>query len=488
MYEIISFNDLVDTVTKVNRITDITSIREAYNYANSLHNGVKRISGEDYIIHPLRVAKIIAEWGFDGDVVCAALLHDVLEDCKKKGVTYETLTERFSDNIASMVDTVTALDKSEHPNILKADLDRLSDVRLQKLMTVKALFVKAADRIDNLRTIDVMEKDKQFDKASHTRRIIIPMLRDEGALHIIDILEELCFKIENEKTYNMINTRSEQIRELNNRTISSTLNTLKECFNGNLAIESVSTKDEYDHLTKDTIPLIQSFNWSKRTNSSIFRYLKVKSNDINVDYDRFLTKEHIAFYDLTLLVKDSFNDSPVSIFIDLYDKVIMSQKIYITRICKTTNGEANYIVLTDSLNNHYRLFIRTVANYEHYLYGNFERTGRLYTENELSDTDPTETYKKKIVVFKRDMTKMMITEGATVLDFAFKIHEQLGIKFDYAKVNGHRCGPDRILNDGDQVEIFKREDSKANIQWFNCLKTSEGTRKLVRHLLGKTKQ
>ena len=477
MYEVISFSDLVDTITKVNRITDITSIREAYNYANNLHSGVKRKSGEDYIVHPLRVAKIVAEWGFDDDVVCAALLHDVLEDCKEKGASYEALAKIFNDNIASMVDTVTALDESEHPDLLKADLDRLSDIRLQKLMTVKALFVKAADRIDNLKTIGVMEKEKQIKKASHTRRIIIPMLRDEGALHIIDILEELCFKVENENTYNLINSCSERIRFLNKKSISATLNTLEKCFNGDIA----TTKKEYD-LTKDIIPLIHGFKWSERSNSSIFRYLKVKSNDINVDYDRFLTKEHIAFYDLTLLVKDSFNDSPVGIFIDLYDKVIMSQQIFITRICKTTSGETNYIVLTDSLNNHYRLFIRTYANYEHYLYGNFEKTGLLYTENELSDTEPTDTYKNKIVIFDRDMKKKVIPEGATVLDFAFTIHEHLGTHFDYAKVNGHKCGPDRVLNDGDQVIIFKREDSKANIQWFNCLKTSDGTRKLVKYL------
>ncbi|MGX8705365.1 MAG: HD domain-containing protein, partial [bacterium] len=181
----ISIQDVITAYNKNHKLGNRKAILKAFRYADARHMGSKRGSGEPYINHPLRVARFVASWGFESDVVAAALLHDVVEDCD---VPLSDIEKQFGSTTSQIVDAVTALsdrDFADH-TLTKAQKDLLSDAKLQRKMNERALFVKIADRIDNLSTLDGVPEEKRIPKAEHTRDIIIPMAILEHAYRHVD--------------------------------------------------------------------------------------------------------------------------------------------------------------------------------------------------------------------------------------------------------------------------------------------------------------
>ena len=176
----VSFSELINTYLSKHPDGDRSGVKRAWQYANEKHSGVKRGSGEPYINHPLRVARILANQGFDSEYLMAALLHDVVEDCD---VPLSETRDLFGNTVAEIVDAVTSLSDrdfdGEKPS--KKQLDTLSDARLQDKMNIRALYVKIADRIDNLSTLSGVKEEKRMPKAEHTREILIPMAKKANA-------------------------------------------------------------------------------------------------------------------------------------------------------------------------------------------------------------------------------------------------------------------------------------------------------------------
>ena len=186
-----SFDKILEEVKIHHKFFDEDALIKAYKYAERMHEGVFRKSGEPYITHPLRVAYTVSLCGADLETVIAALLHDVVEDCREKGASLVVLSADYGQAVADIVNAVTKLDEDSDPDLSKAERDIMSEVKMQTVMNPRALLVKAADRIDNLKTIDAMPEEKQLKKAQRTREIILPMIRDVGAYMLADILEEL---------------------------------------------------------------------------------------------------------------------------------------------------------------------------------------------------------------------------------------------------------------------------------------------------------
>ena len=231
-YELkVEFSDIMNIYSKNHKVGNKNGIKRAYHFAEEKHAGVNRGSGEPYINHVLRAARSVAEWGAESDVIMAALLHDVVEDCD---VTLADIEKQFGSNVADIVDAVTALsDKdfdSNNGTLTKAQMDLLSDAKLQSKMNSKALLVKIADRIDNLNTLSGVKEEKRIPKAEHTKAIIIPMARLAKADHLADVLEELCFKIEHPAMYDNIERQYSHLLETNSNACKESLNTLEQIF------------------------------------------------------------------------------------------------------------------------------------------------------------------------------------------------------------------------------------------------------------------
>jgi len=281
----ITLDDVLRELRKNHKVPNKELIRMAYDYAAGMHNGQTRKTGEAYIMHPLRVAYLIASWGFDSDVICAAILHDIIEDTS---AALEELTNKFGPDIADIVNTVTAIDKEikDKLGLTKEELDELSDRHLQENMSEKALFVKVADRIDNLRTIDIFPEAKKVAKAKHTREIIIPMLIKEEAFQLIDTLEDLCLKLEHPQRYTDIISTYASLCNGNAYTINKTLKLFSEFFSPANPANTIEFHSLFDRIV--------DFTYAPRSSISIYRQINAQADNLANDLPRLLSKKNIA--------------------------------------------------------------------------------------------------------------------------------------------------------------------------------------------------
>lgn len=475
----ICIDDVMNELVKNHKVSNKKTVKKAYDYALEMHDGQTRKSGEPYIMHPLRVARFIATWGFESDVICAALLHDVVEDCH---TTIDEVERLFGDSISKIVDAVTSLKKDleNADELTKEEIDKLSDIKLQEKMTEKALFVKAADRLDNLYTIDVFSEEKKIKKAKHTREVIIPMLMKEEAFKIIDQLEDLCLKIEHAERYNNINTEYANLREVNSYTTDSVLKLFTDVFHTDSMYVPAELRSYLDYVA--------CFKYNTRSSISVYRQLTADADNINQDLPKLLSKKNIAMYDLTLVINDEKNSlhgpdrpyelSPLDVFFKIYETVLVNHNICILDHKTTTYGESNYFVLRDEMDNLYRLFIKTETQYMRYKLGHVIDSDDYTFDSDFSNAGAT----KKIKVFTKKGEAKYIDAGATMLDFAFMIHSELGFHFNYATIDnnkGQRANAYDRLSPGDQITIETDPEIQPKIQWFKYVKTERAIEHLI---------
>ena len=473
----VSYNDLTNIFSQKHPGADRDGIKRAYAFANEKHGGTRRKSGEPYINHCLRTARLLAEHGFDSICLIAALLHDVVEDCD---VTLTQIREMFGREAARTVDAVTSLSDRDYDGrkLTKKQRDILSDAKLLNKMNTRALYVKIADRIDNLSTISCFSEEKKLLKAQHTREMLIPMAKKAGAYYFVDQLEDLCFRIEHTPQLAQMEEACRRIHAENRLTTGKALDKLESVFD--------PLRNNY---TKELGPYrrhIISFEHADRTMVSLFRQATSAADKIE-DMRLLLRKETFAFHDLFLTVSNDLEEEgtpirPHDLFFKYFDLVLSSEGFFIVDYMRTTHKDSTYFLLADERDNLYRLFIRTEEEKDRY------RTGSRIDEDTffqgtVDEVEPRDAYKPKIKVFRKDGTAMMIDKGATVLDFAFHIHTSLGLHFKYARLNGNSTQLPAYtrLNDRDTVVIMEEEDVQPTFTWFKYVKTSRSTDRLVRY-------
>ena len=474
---VVNISDVMKAYSKNHKVGNKYGIKRAYEFAEKKHAGQTRGSGEPYIKHPLRVARLAAEWGSESDVIMAALLHDVAEDC---GVPLSEIRELFGSNVEGIVDTVTALSDKEFANhtLTKAQKDLLSDAKLQSRMNSEALLVKIADRIDNLNTLSGVKPEKRVPKAEHTKEIIIPMARLAKADHLADVLEDLCFKIEHPKMYEDIEKQYRQLLKDNSKTCQETLNTLEETVSSGYSSRALGKYRRY----------ITGFVHSERPCISIYRQISREALNLKEDLPDLLTKYKIELYDLTFIVSDEIDDEkpgmhPYDVFFQYFDKALSSKGLYLLKYCFTSNKSTGYFLLSDEMDNLYRLFVRTELEYQRFLYGSIVDPDSNFSIDNVNEVEPRDTYNEKIRVFRRDGTAMDIDQVATVLDFAFYIHTDLGLHFDHAIIDESKTKLplSTRLSEGDLVTIVTNDKVSPDITWFKHVNTSRAKHTLVKY-------
>lgn len=186
----ISYNDLLELLKGYNK-DDLKIIEKAYLYAKALHSGQYRQSGEEYIVHPLNVAYILAELHADSDTICAGLLHDTLEDTN---ITKEDITNNFNSNITNLVDGVTKISKMNFSSKQEENLANTRKIITSITDDVRIIIIKLADRLHNMRTLQFKSEFKQKENALETLEIFVPLAYYIGAYRIKSDLEDLSLK------------------------------------------------------------------------------------------------------------------------------------------------------------------------------------------------------------------------------------------------------------------------------------------------------
>ena len=464
------------------REDDWQFVKRAFLLAKEAHKGVRRRSGEPYIIHPIEVAIIaVKEIGLGKKSVVAALLHDVVEDTE---YTVEDISRIFSPKIASMVDGLTKMagvyknDTSEQAEYFRKVLLTLSD-------DVRVIIIKIADRLHNMRTLGAMPHNKQIKITSETIYLFVPLAYRLGLHAIKSELEDLCMRYRFPKEY-------EEIR----RKIDATKSEREEYIERFMApIREVLDRNKFQYEMSARVKSIYSI-WNK---------MRRKEIPFEEVYDLFAIRivfkalpfpsEKTQCWQVYSCVTDIYTPKPDR----LRDWISIPKSNGYEALHSTVMGpEGTWVevqVRTERMNDiaergfaaHWKYKHASITQEEDGLDRWLKKVRDALnspTENALEflDNFKLSLYKSDIVVFTPKGEPQSLPYGASVLDFAYEIHTKIGDHAIGAKIN-HKIMPvTTLLNSGDQVEVITAENAHPKAEWLDVVITSKARQAIQDHL------
>lgn len=430
-----------------------------------------------YIInHSLAVAWYIASWRFDYPVVIAALLHEL---AVKKIIQLDTLSSTIEETAYAVLKEYTEM----HVRISSIDQEHLiddEDVNNNFINSLypESFYIMIADHVDTMsRSLKNCNK-KNLEFAQKTREILIPQVKAIHAYKMVDILEELCFQIENQLVYEKISIIIRKIDRLNEFYRQQFIKSLTRIFDKNSNITPENLKKFQPH--------IKLFCTNKRSVASIYRFITHNNPTLHshptlqYDLEKLNNFYRTAYYDLVLVLSDDIakaNCTTVDVFMQYFETMLQSEGAFLYGCFFTSNKDSYYFLLSDPMKNMYRFFVQSESDYLHYLYGDIISHDKL----DLNYVPPKS--EAEIKVFRKDGSAEMVEKGTTVLDYAFKIHEDLGLHFGHAILNknGRPIPAHTVISNGDTVEIKKSETITADLNWFRYLRTDLAINYLIKY-------
>ena len=477
----LSTEKFIREMTEINPKYDDSVIIKAYEIARKLHDGQFRKSGEPYIIHPVAVAKILAQFGMDNETVIAGLLHDAIEDT---GYTRDQMVADFDEKIADLVEGVTKLTNISYDSNEAAQAENFRKMFLAMSKDIRVLIVKLADRLHNMRTLEYMPTEKRTIKAMETLEIYAPLAGRLGIFSIKFELEDLALKylhpLEYKKLVAAVDRRKyEYARNL--KVLTSTISGLLD-----EADIQHDVKGRSKHLY------------------SIYRKMIVQQKQIDEIFDI------LAVRILVSSVKDCY--AALGLVHNRWKPIPGRFKDYIAMPKPNMYQSIHTTVLGDN-GEPFEIQIRTyemhrIAEYgiaAHWKYKEGKVSGavddseqklawlrqalELQTEAddsvEFLNTVKVDLFDNQVFVFTPGGDVMELPAESTPLDFAFKIHTDVGIRCVGAKVNGKMVTIDHPLQNGDIVEIVTSANSSGpSVEWLKKCKTS-GAKNKIRNWLRK---
>ncbi|MBR6313154.1 MAG: bifunctional (p)ppGpp synthetase/guanosine-3',5'-bis(diphosphate) 3'-pyrophosphohydrolase [Clostridia bacterium] len=470
------FEHLLETLREASfPEAEITRITQAYVFARNAHEGQKRRSGEPYIIHPVAVAQILAGMGMDGDSICAALLHDVVEDTP---VTDQQVRASFGDSVAQLVDGVTKIgqipfspdqmEEQQNENIRKMLLAMSRDIRV--------IIIKLADRVHNMRTLSFMPEEKRRFKAKETLEIYAPIAHRLGIRAFKEELEDLAIRYLDPVAYEEIS-----------KTLESQVES-RQAF-----LDSI--QKEIGERVRQDVP---NAHLSGRIKSvhGIYRKTYMLGRTIDEIYDiyavRIIVDSVFECYYCLGIIHDMFNPLPGR-FKDYIStpKPNMYQSLHTTVIGK---AGIPFEVQIRTWEMHHTAEYGIAAHWKYKLgiEGKDKFEERLAWIRQLLETQQESDDVEEIVnVIKTDFTPdevfaftpkgdvISLPMGSSIVDFAYAIHSAVGSKMIGAKVDGRITTLDHKINNGEIIEILTTSNPRGpSRDWLKIAKTSSARSKI----------
>lgn len=461
---------------------EIKRLQDAYKYAQEtfFQSVTNEYNENDRLNHSMAVAHFIASWQFDSSVVLASLLHEIPV---YNSSLLSTIKTSFGEIIYSILaDYLSIYNQFQYYEIndTATNLDTL--LSLLQSTHSSAFYIFIAKRICLLSEI---QDGTKYELARQTRKLLIPRVKEIHAYRISDILEELCLQIENPHGYYKI---SSVVHELNSRNCfykRQFINKLEKIFyNSNKSLLPTS-KDASPHLSKkndiyEYEKYIKQFLDSERSVISLHRYITRHDSSQKDDWKKLKDVHRTAFHNLTLVVMDNFQadsgKSSADLFLCYYEKYLQYDGVTVYGYYHTTKKDSCYFLISDKMKNLYRVFIKTEKEHLQYMYGNIVNNDDIRTNFAYQD------HRDRIKVFRKDGHPQFVDNGTTVLDFAFLIHEDIGLKFAYAILNHNSAHlpANTLLNYGDTVDIKTSNGYTADIGWFRFINSNLARNYLVK--------
>ena len=476
---------------------DIHLVERAYAFADEKHYGVRRKDGTPYIIHCLEVAYILTDTDRSDEEIAAGILHDTVEDTN---VTTADIERHFGKKVAQIVEAVTNIEPYLEDNceLQKEDIDDLSDNKLFESILSdcpEALFVKVADRLHNLSTMSAVDPQRRIEKVNDTRAVLIPLVRELAhAYSLADRLEDACLMAEQPEEYAKISEKYQKFLKENRVHIPKVAAYMVHSFSG----DSVSSTPVTDCCFRE------------RSIYSIHNDLISQTKNKADLLDRF-TLRNVPLMDVFFVVADDCPAEPEQVFYEEYEtlrtgvyfpetKYTRRERFELTIVGfgSSANSKLRYFIVADYCEVRYRVFCEREKDYKEYLHGYGIQQIRENGRNiQVTAGAPSGTFVPMITVYTRKLEKVVIEQGATILDFAFHLHPKLAFGAKFAYLNNQKAEiPINVkLNHGDTVEIVsstakdRPEDEpyqeRADLKWEEWVNTKKARKALTRYLMEK---
>ena len=469
----VEFKHLIDTIHTYLPQAKCDDVTKAYNLAEEAHKDQRRVSGEPYILHPLAVAQILADMKIDTTTITASLLHDVVEDTS---YTLEDIKKMFGKEVAFLVDGVTKLSRLNYRTKEDQQLNSMRKMFLAMAKDVRVVVIKLADRLHNMRTLRYMRSDKQKRIAQETLEIFAPLAHRLGIFNIKWELEDLSFRyLEPDKYYDLVD-QMKQKRHVREEIVNEAIDVLKKAL--------------------DEAHIHCEINGRPKHFYSIYKKMKKDNRDLSQVYDLFAIRVIVDD------VKDCYG--VLGIVHSLWKPLPYRFKDYIA-MPKPNNYQSLHTTVIGTRGQPVEIQIRTwemhriaeygVAAHWRYKEGNQtankdafdEKMGWLRNLLEWQDTsNPKEfvnalkldAFSDEVFVFSPRGDVIDLPQGAIPIDFAYRIHTDVGHRCVGAKINGKIVPLDYKLKNGDIVEIITSKVGKPSLDWLNIVGSSESRSKI----------
>ena len=461
------------------RPAEVSLVETAYEFSDTAHRGQFRKTGDPYITHPLAVASILSEWRLDAQGLCAALLHDVMEDT---AVTKAEIELKFGKVVAALVDGVSKLDQMEFQTREQAQAENFRKMLLAMAKDLRVILIKLADRLHNMRTLDVMEPSQRQRIAQETLDIFAPIANRLGLNAVYQELQDLAFRQLRPMRYRVLSKAIKSARGNRREVVGKMLEAIQARLRAS-GIEALVTGRE-------------------KTGYSVHKKMIEKDLSFSQVFD---------IYGFRILVNDLTSCyAALGVLHGLYKPYPGKFKDYIA-IPKANGYQSLHTTLFGPYGTPVEIQIRTHEMHRvaeagvaaHWLYKDLPSEGHLaeaqqqthrlleslleiqsesgdsseFLEHVKGDLFPDEIY-----VFTPKGRIMALPRGATPVDFAYAVHTDIGHHCVAGKVNRELAPLRTVLRNGDQVEIVTSPSAKPNASWLSFVTTGKA-RSRIRHYL-----
>ena len=480
----VTIEGIIEAVKGYQPHADTELIKRAYELAESAHRGQTRVSGEAYIIHPLHVAQILTELHLDDETVSAALLHDVVEDTI---YTNEQMQEMFGEEVAMLIDGVTKLSRIQYKSKEEVQLENYRKMFLAMAKDIRVIMIKLADRLHNMRTLKYMREDKQKRIAKETIEIYAPLANRLGISNVKWELEDLCLRYLDPETYYDMVENVKQKRKERQAFIDS-------------SIEQITEKLAESNIKADISGRAKHFY-------SIYKKMKRDKKDISEIYDLSAVRV------LVESVKDCYG--VLGVIHAMWKPIPGRFKDYIAM--PKSNGYQSLHTTVMTRGYPLEIQIRTFAMHQVSEFGvaahwKYKETGKSVGAGSEMDqkmswlrqmvnlqqeyTDPKEYFEAmkvdifsdEVFVFTPKGDVIDLPKGSIPIDFAYRIHTEVGHHCVGAKINGKLVPLETKLRNGDIVSVLtNKANGGPSRDWLNIVASSE-TRSKIRTFFKKEKR
>jgi len=470
-----SIDKLMQVLENNEKKYDLEKIQRAYLYADALHEGQFRVSGDPYISHPIAVAEIVAALGLDTDSICAAFLHDTVEDCSDK-TDLATISAKFGPDVALLVDGLTKMNDINVEDKEEAHMENIRKMLFAMSKDIRVIFIKLCDRLHNMRTLGVKAEAKRRATALETMHVYAPLAHRLGMQRIKQELENLALAQLDPIGYNEVSTDIEKKYGLNQNFIENTRA---------IVSERLSEYGIHFHLegrVKTVYSIYRKMFNQNKSFDEIYDFYAIRIIvDTELECYTALGVIHEMFRSIPGRFKDYISTPKPNMYQSLHTTVIGREGIPFEVQIRTREMHhiAEYGIAAHWK---YKSGEKSKEDIDHKL----EWVSRLIdAENGVIDADDfmhtfkIDIFSEETFVFTPKGDVIALPQGSTIIDFAYAIHTEVGNKMIGAKINGMIAPIDRIPQTGEIVEILTSQSSKGpSRDWLKIVKTGEARAKI----------